>query len=310
MLNGYLRSHSDGDAVVQRRVWGEWRFVHVHHSTAIEGNTLPYAAVRAFLETGVVPAGASWTETAEVWGCDKALGHVLRASRFWAPCARGNVSSPAPPPLSIELIKAIHRRVLFYDVDNAGVFRGVDVRVGSHRAPPWAGVPALMEELVAHWQGPAFAALHPVEQAALAHYEFVWVHPFVDGNGRTARLISSYLLMRAGLPPLNLLVTERGTYYRALEQASPASGACTWPLIDLFTARVTALTEEMARSVPATLARARQHAVEIGASGKANDDQLFRRNFSSRKFNLRPKPRSTLAARRQTRFFCVPAITE
>ena len=62
--------------------------------------------------------------------------------------------------------------------------------------------------------------LHPVLSAARAHYGLVAIHPFADGNGRTARLLMNLLLIRSGFPPALLPVTERAGYYAALEQAN------------------------------------------------------------------------------------------
>jgi Fic family protein len=59
-----------------------------------------------------------------------------------------------------------------------------------------------------------------VELAALAHYKLVYVHPFVDGNGRTARLLMNFILMQAGFPPVIIPVEERGRYYVTLQNAN------------------------------------------------------------------------------------------
>lgn len=63
-------------------------------------------------------------------------------------------------------------------------------------------------------------SLHPVELAAIAHYKFVYIHPFIDGNGRTARLIMNWILMQAGFPPVIIKVEERLDYYETLKMAN------------------------------------------------------------------------------------------
>ena len=60
---------------------------------------------------------------------------------------------------------------------------------------------------------------HPVATAAALHFQIVTVHPFVDGNGRTARLVMNLLLLRAGFPPLRIQPEERGAYFAALDAA-------------------------------------------------------------------------------------------
>jgi len=59
-----------------------------------------------------------------------------------------------------------------------------------------------------------------VEMAALAHYKLVFIHPFVDGNGRTSRLLMNFILMQAGFPPVIIPVEERSRYYHVLQQAN------------------------------------------------------------------------------------------
>ncbi len=62
--------------------------------------------------------------------------------------------------------------------------------------------------------------IHPIQIAALAHYKFVWIHPFYDGNGRTARLLMNLILMRAGYPPIILRKEDRMQYYEYLQMAN------------------------------------------------------------------------------------------
>ena len=62
--------------------------------------------------------------------------------------------------------------------------------------------------------------LHPVEHAALAHYRFVFIHPFIDGNGRTGRLLMNLILMKQGIPPVNIQTKDRWIYYQTLTQAN------------------------------------------------------------------------------------------
>lgn len=237
--------NSTTSMVLFARLLDEWRFEHVHHSTAIEGNPLPYTEVRALLETQVTQSGRHVQSLFEVFGTDEALSFVVNASGF-----SSLDSLASAPPVSEQLLLDIHKRVLLGSPADAGVWRTVPVRVADHVAPPPAELPRLMASLLAHWNSDAFAALHPVEQAALAHFEFAWVHPFVDGNGRTARLLSSYLLMRAGLPPLNLLITQQSDYYAALKRSHPRNGGCTRQLVQLFWQRILALAKELRDGLP------------------------------------------------------------
>ncbi len=66
----------------------------------------------------------------------------------------------------------------------------------------------------------ALNEVHPIQIAALAHYKFVWIHPFYDGNGRTARLLMNLILMRAGYPPIIIHKEDRMQYYEYLQMAN------------------------------------------------------------------------------------------
>lgn len=94
------------------------------------------------------------------------------------------------------------------------------VFVGDHTPPPAGMLPELMEELVDWMNSEEALALHPIELAALAHWKLVYIHPFYDGNGRTARLLMNFILMRAGYPPAIIRKEDRVTYYEGLKSAN------------------------------------------------------------------------------------------
>ena len=86
--------------------------------------------------------------------------------------------------------------------------------MGAYHTPPEpAVIPELMEKLIAEF---AKKKLHPIESAALFHLKFEGIHPFVDGNGRTGRLIMNLFLMQNGNPPINV-ITDRKRYYEAFD---------------------------------------------------------------------------------------------
>jgi Fic family protein len=87
--------------------------------------------------------------------------------------------------------------------------------------PEASSVSDLINEFI-EWLNTADAtrSIHPVEIAALAHYKFVYIHPFYDGNGRTGRLLMNLILMRAGYPPVIILKEERLAYYEYLQIAN------------------------------------------------------------------------------------------
>ncbi len=103
---------------------------------------------------------------------------------------------------------------------------------GSEFTPPQAAiVPGLMADLARWLSSEDAALLHSVRWAALAHFRLVDVHPFIDGNGRTARLLMNLILMRQGYPPAIVRVQDRPTYYDALDVAHAGD---TGPFIQLI----------------------------------------------------------------------------
>lgn len=104
--------------------------------------------------------------------------------------------------------------------EHAGKYRTHQVYVGNFVPPKPEDVPALMHDLVNWLNSQEAWSLHPIEYAAIAHYRLVYIHPFVDGNGRTSRLLMNLRLIQAGYPPVIIKVQDRFKYYDALELAN------------------------------------------------------------------------------------------
>ncbi|NXL14262.1 FICD transferase, partial [Setophaga kirtlandii] len=192
-----------------RRVMEESYYHHIYHTVAIEGNTLTLSEIRHIIETRYAVPGKSLAEQNEVLGMHAALKFVntTLVSRI------GSVTSRD--------ILDIHRRVLGYaDPVEAGRFRATQVFVGHHIPPHPQDVEKQMEEFVQWMNSEDASSLHPVEFAALAHYKLVYIHPFVDGNGRTSRLLMNLILMQAGYPPITIRKEQRAEYYHVLEVAN------------------------------------------------------------------------------------------
>jgi Fic family protein len=122
-------------------------------------------------------------------------------------------------PLSERLIKSIQQLVLKnLDNENAGIYRRENVLIAGaeHRPPDYLHIQELMEDLLDTYLN--FSG-HPIERAARLHVDFVKIHPFVDGNGRTARLLMNFDLMKAGYMPIIFQATNRLAYYEALDKA-------------------------------------------------------------------------------------------
>jgi Fic family protein len=181
----------------------EWTY----HSNAIEGNTLTLSETKVVLE-GITVGGKTLREHLEVVNHREAIHYVEEVvSR------RESFSEWQLKNIHCLILKGI-------DDENAGVYRKQNVIIsGANHIPPnTVQVPGEMEKLLA-WYSTEAQVLHPVEKAALLHTKFVKIHPFIDGNGRTARLLMNLELMKDGYVPVVIRKENRARYYDALDKA-------------------------------------------------------------------------------------------
>ncbi|MED6267539.1 hypothetical protein CHARACLAT_013298 [Characodon lateralis] len=192
-----------------RRVMEETYYHHIYHTVAIEGNTLTLSEIRHIIETRYAVPGKSLQEQNEAIGVDAAMKYINTTllSRSGA--------------ITVGEILEIHRRVLGYvDPVEGGRLRTSQVFVGHHIPPHPKDLQRHMDELVQWLNSEEALQLHPVEYAALAHYKLVYIHPFVDGNGRTSRLLMNLVLMQARYPPITIRKEQRAEYYASLDTAN------------------------------------------------------------------------------------------
>jgi cell filamentation protein, protein adenylyltransferase len=185
-----------------------FRIDWTYNSNAIEGSSVTLAETRAILLDGVTVNGKPLREHLEVINHSHAIDFVQGIA------AKNE-------PITETTIREIHSLILrTIDDENAGSYRRVNVRIaGSNFVPPdMSQVGARMYDF-GRWLAGEDNKLHPVEYAALAHFKLVDIHPFVDGNGRTARLLMNLILIRAGYPPAVVKTDERSAYYSVLEAA-------------------------------------------------------------------------------------------
>jgi len=186
-----------------------WFTVEITYtSNAIEGNTLTRRETAVVIEKGLTVGGKSLKEHLEAANHARALDFVR------------SLVTKKPAHLTAKEVLALHDLVLKgIDDDNAGHYRRVPVRISGSAVvlPNPRKVPALMDDFQV-WLTHAHD-IHPVAFAGEAHYRLVSIHPFVDGNGRTARLLMNLLLMMAGYPPAIIRKRDRLAYIGALEKA-------------------------------------------------------------------------------------------
>jgi Fic family protein len=153
--------------------------------------------------------------------------------------------------LSEELIRELHRRMT-RDIDDPhnkpGEYRTLAVRVGNYRPPPPEQVPVLMQQFVVWFNQEPQASWDRVVRAVVAHFYLVSIHPFADGNGRTARALESLILYQGGINArgfyslANYYYRLRGDYFRLLDLARSTPATDLTPLV-LFAGR--GLVEEL-----------------------------------------------------------------
>jgi Fic family protein len=180
-----------------------------HASTAIEGNPLTLEQVRA-LEEGHELSAVDTRPKREVLNYFAGLRYVERHAK--------------KKTIRHEDIFALHRLLAdtVMDQGEAGRYRMIAVRVGKHVPPPAMDVSPRMFELLEWWNQRA-ASLSPVLSSAILHYQFEWIHPFADGNGRTGRALALWELYRRGFDSHHIFSVDeyywenRPAYYDALD---------------------------------------------------------------------------------------------
>ena len=184
------------------RLQEDFAVEYTYNSNAIEGNTLTLRETDMVLR-GLTIDQKPLKEHLEVVGHKEAFDFV-----------RELVHQNAP--LSENVIKQIHYLVLADKRQDRGVYRRVPVRImGAYHNPvqPYRIQPS-MEQLIASF---AENTEHIVTKLARFHIEFEGIHPFIDGNGRTGRLLVNLELMKAGFPPIDIKFTDRRAYYEAFD---------------------------------------------------------------------------------------------
>ena len=201
------------------RIWN-------YNSNAIEGNKLTYGETLTLLLYGITADGKPLRDHLDIIGHQDAVELMLDM-------VKGDRS------LRQTDVRQLHQIMLKQDYpqhavtpDGRRVFR--TIHVGTYKREPNhvvtftgdkhyyaepSAVPGLMRELLDWYVTVEEGSLHPLVQASVLHHEFVAIHPFDDGNGRIARILMNFVLMRGGYPPAVIPVTKRREYYESLMAA-------------------------------------------------------------------------------------------
>ena len=203
-LRDALAEHRPPTQGELERLREEFTIEYTYDSNAIEGSSLSLRETALILD-GVTIGGKPLKEHLEVVGHRDAFSYVEQLA-----------TERPPAPITVRTIKQIHHLVLADKPEDRGAFRSLPVRIGgsTHLPPDPSIVPELVDALVAGLQD---NKLHPLHQATRFHLEFESIHPFIDGNGRTGRLLLNLMLMQQGYLPINIKYTDRKRYLDCLE---------------------------------------------------------------------------------------------
>jgi len=178
-----------------------------YDSTGIEGNTFTLDETSFLLFEGIVPKEKSLREINEVLNHKKAFDFIL------------NYKEDISREFILELHKLVVENTLKQDlISQIGRYRTVQVYVGSSLPPNPSEVPGRMISLL-KWYSIHKKKLNPLVLASYFHAEFEKIHPFVDGNGRTGRLLMNFILYRNKLPMINIPKKKKLKYYEVLKEA-------------------------------------------------------------------------------------------
>lgn len=198
-------------AEITHKLQEEILFDRVHASAVIEGNSLSRRETIVVLSSGILEAGSRKDQQEVI--------NLADACLYLQDCLENKL------PLSVKLIKELHQKMLTnIDDENAGRFRNKDVAIsGAKISPPsHMDVQSLIEKII---DVESSLNVHTIQKAAWMHWAIARVHPFIDGNGRIARMLQDYVLLKDRYVPASVQPEDREkNYYEALEQADLNNG--------------------------------------------------------------------------------------
>lgn len=202
-----------------KRLLEEFLVEFTYNSNAIEGNTLTLRETALVLE-GITIDKKPLKDHLEAVGHRDAFLYVQQL-------VTDKVS------ISEKVVKDIHSLVLMNRPDNKGVYRRIPVKImGAYHEPPQPYLVSVqMEQLIV---GQKTTKRHSIENAAMFHLDFEGIHPFIDGNGRTGRLLLNLMLMQKGYPPIDVKFADRGRYYACFDSYYKDKTAA--PMVELVAA--------------------------------------------------------------------------
>ncbi len=191
------------DGVTKREILKNFVVEFAFNTTSIEGNTINIEEARKLLTDGLTPKDKTLREIYDIQNTEKVFFSLLNLK----------------DDISHEFIIDVHKK-LMENIDNRFGYRVLDVRVikSNFKATPAPYVKTDMG-LLLRWYNENKNFLHPLVLASIFHHKFERIHPFMDGNGRTGRMILNYILLFNNYPPLIVRKKSRDLYLKSLKYA-------------------------------------------------------------------------------------------
>jgi len=244
------------EAIIMQKFRLDWNY----HSNHLEGNSLTYGETKALILFGITALGKPLKDTLEITGHNEAINWVIDLVK-------------GERPLTENFIRELHSLLLKepYEVDAItpdGKPTKKLITVGSYKttanhvktktgeifyfATP-EETPAKMHDLLSWYsQKTKEENINPILLAAEFHYRFIRIHPFDDGNGRTARILMNFILMQFGFPPVIIKTEDKANYFAALRMADAGN-------IEAF---VTYIAQNLVRSLEIMISGAKGESIE------------------------------------------------
>ena len=238
----------DSTLVAELKKLYDVRFTY--NSNAIEGNTLTQSETELVLTKGITVGGKTLDEHLEVIGHKEAIDYIENLAQ-------------KDTEINEWEIKQIHNLILRkINPEEAGSYRTLDVMAAgtNYRYPPHYLLSQLMRDFALWLNSESALNLHPVEYATIAHYRFVSIHPFRDGNGRSARLLMNLLLIRASYPIVVIDNQIRNDYINALAYGQQNQDDLSQLFALIFDATISSLVEVLRLLVTASSSRGKGQA--------------------------------------------------
>lgn len=204
-LKGELKAMRPLNETELKRLREEFMIENTYDTNAIEGNTLTLRETALVLQQGVTIEGKGIRDHLEAIGHKDAFFYMIELA-------------DAGSALTERVIKELHSLVLMSDAKNKGVYRAVEVAIvgATHATAPHYLIREQIEALLIDYEEMKRSE-HIIEAVAKFHLRFEGVHPFIDGNGRTGRLILNLELIKAGFLPVNIKYADRRRYYECFD---------------------------------------------------------------------------------------------